>query len=77
MRTTLIIPDAVYHRAKKAAKEQGRTLSELFTESVDIQLTREQQSVRKRKEYRIQPVSMGVPKVDPNDREALYRTMEG
>ena len=76
MRTTLVIPDAVYRRAKKAAKEQGRTLSELFAESVEIQLAREQQPARSRKEYRIQPVAMGIPKVDPNDREALYRAME-
>ena len=76
MRTTLVIPDAVYERAKKVAKEQGKTLSALFTESVEIQLAREQQAVKKKKEYRIRPVSMGVPTVDPSDREALYRAME-
>lgn len=76
MRTTLVIPDAVYHRAKEAAKKQGKTLSELFAESVEIQLSRQQHSSTRTDEYRLQPVSMGVPKVDPNDREALYRAME-
>ena len=49
MRTTLVIPDAAYRRAKKAAKEQGRTLSELFAESVEIQLAPEQQPARSRR----------------------------
>ncbi|MEC7841746.1 MAG: hypothetical protein VX911_02600 [Candidatus Latescibacterota bacterium] len=75
MRTTLVIPDAVYERAKAVAKEQGKTLSALFTESVEIQLARKQQAVNKKK-YRLRPVSMGIPRVDPNDREALYRAME-
>ena len=75
MRTTLVIPDAVYERAKAVAKEQGKTLSALFTESVEIQLARKQQAVNK-KNYRLRPVSMGIPRVDPNDREALYRAME-
>ena len=75
MRTTLVIPDAVYERAKAVAKEQGKTLSALFTESVEIQLARKQQAVNKKK-YRLRPVSMGIPRVDPNDLEALYRAME-
>ena len=75
MRTTLVIPDAVYERAKSVAKEQGKTLSALFTESVEIQLARTQRAVKKKK-YRIRPASMGVPTVDPSDREALYRAME-
>ena len=75
MRTTLVIPDPVYKRAKKAAREQGRTLSELVTESVEIQLARAGRS-EKKKTYRIQPVEMGAPMVDLNDREALYRAME-
>ena len=75
MRTTLVIPYAVYERAKAVAKEQGKTLSALFTESVEIQLARKQQAVNKKK-YRLRPVSMGIPRVDPNDREALYRAME-
>ena len=75
MRTTLVIPDAVYERAKAVAKEQGKTLSALFTESVEIQLARKQQAVNKKK-YRLRPVSMGIPRVDPNEREALYRAME-
>ena len=76
MRTTLVIPDAIYHRAKKAAKKQGKTLSELFAESVEIQLVRGNKPAKKSIPYRIKPVGMGSPKVDVNDREALYRAME-
>ncbi len=74
MRTTLVIPDAVYHRAKQAAKERGCTLSKLFTESVEIRL--QKQASAPETTYRIQPISMGKPQVDLSDREALYRTME-
>jgi len=74
MRTTLVIPDTVYHRAKQAAQEQGCTLSELFTESVEIRLSQKKKGAEK--PYQIKPVSMGIPKADPNDREALYRAME-
>lgn len=76
MRTTLVIPDAVYRRAKEAAKKQGRTLSEFFSESAEIMLAKEQRPARKKTEYRIRAVAMGVPKVDLNDREAVYRAME-
>ena len=76
MRTTLVIPDAVYRRAKQAASERGCTLSELFTESVEIQLAKSEKVSEKKKAYRIRPVSMGVPRVDLNDREALYRALE-
>ena len=74
MRTTLVIPDTVYHRAKQAAKERGCTLSELFTESVEIRL--QKQTPAPETTYRIQPIAMGQPQADLNDREALYRAME-
>ena len=77
MRTTLVIPDAVYLRAKTAAKEQGCTLSELVTESVEIRLAaRANQIGEKRRSYRVEQIPMGKPKVDLNDRDALYRSME-
>lgn len=76
MRTTLVIPDAVYRRAKQAAKSQGKTLSELVTESVEVQLARTGTPRPVKKAYRLKPVAMGKPKVDVADREALFRTME-
>ena len=76
MRTTLVIPDAIYRRAKDAAAQQGTTLSEFFTESVEIQLARRSESPKKKRTYKLQPVAMGTPRADPNDREALYRAME-
>ena len=76
MRTTLVIPDPVYHRAKQAAREEGITLSQLFTESVEIRLIRNRKVAERKPLYRVNQVSMGVPKVDLNDRETLYRAME-
>ncbi len=77
MRTTLVIPDSIYHRAKQAARAQGRTLSDIVTEAMTIQLARNKQEVQSgTAPYRIKPVSMGVPQVDVNDREALSRRMD-
>ena len=75
--TTLVIPDAVYQRAKTAAKELGCTLSELVTESVEIRLAaRANKIVEKRPPYRVKQIPMGKPRVDLNDRDALHRLME-
>lgn len=76
MRTTLVIPDTIYRRAKKAAKQQGKTLSDFFAESVEVQLARGQKPAKKPRAYQIKPVEMGLPKVDVNDRDALFRAME-
>ena len=38
MRTTLVIPDSIYRRAKQAARAQGRTLSDIVTEAMTVQL---------------------------------------
>ena len=78
MRTTLVIPDAIYRRAKRAATKQGRTLSEVVSEAVAVQLARGKPDDEEAKTpFKIKPVSMGVPRVDVNDREALARAMEG
>lgn len=77
MRTTLVIPDAVYERAKQAAGERGCTLSELFTESVELHLAAMCDRVaEKRPAYCVNQIPMGKPTVDVNDRDALYRAME-
>ena len=76
MRTTLVIPDTIYRRAKRAAKQQGKTLPEFFAESVQVQLAREKKPAKKSRVYRIKPVEMGQPKIDVNDRDALFRAME-
>lgn len=77
MRTTLIIPDTIYTRAKKMAEACHKTLSELTSEAIELQLLNfNRKSGPKTKTFKIKTFSMGVPKVDVADREALYRAME-
>ena len=78
MRTTLVIPDSIYRRAKQAARAQGRTLSDMVTEAMTIQLSANKKEAESATvPYRIKPVAMGVSQVDVNDREALSRRMDG
>lgn len=77
MRTTLIIPDSIYQRAKKLAQEQNKTLSELSSEALEIQILRwEKASKEKRRPYKLRTFSMGRERVDLSNRDALYRQME-
>ena len=77
MRTTLVIPDPVYKRAKQSARELGCTLSRLVTEPIEIRLAAQANRVaEKRSPYWVKQISMGKPKVDLNNRDALYRVME-
>ena len=77
MRTTLIIPDPVGIRAKAFAKAHNRTLSDVVTEAIVARLALAEDDVREAPgRYRVGTVPMGQPKVDVNDRDALYRRME-
>ena len=77
MRTTLVIPDSIYRRAKQAARSQGRTLSEVVAEAMAIQMAgSKEESGKVKTPFKIEPVSMGVPQVDVNDREALSRRID-
>lgn len=77
MRTTLVIPDPVFRRAKQAAKDRNMSLSKLVTEAIDLHLNRRETAVREpTAPYRIAPAHMGAARVDINNRDALYRAME-
>ncbi len=78
MRTTLVIKDPVYERAKKAAKETGMRLSALVTEATEeflLRMESDKKSV-KRNPVRLKPFAMGAPRADIDNREELYRKME-
>lgn len=78
MRTTLVIPDPVFRRAKAAARRDGRNLSELFTEAVTMKLQADEALAAKRAApFRLVPVSMGKPLVDVSNREELQRALDG
>lgn len=77
MRTTLIIADPVFKRAKAYALKHDKNLSEVVTEALDERLSRDERAVREpRPIYTVKPVSMGKPIVDVSDRDALYRIMD-
>ena len=77
MRTTLVIPDPLFERAKAYARAHGTKLSDLFAESVAERLNREEQAVRESREvYRVKPKSLGAPKTDLADRDRLYTAMD-
>lgn len=78
MRTTLVISDPVYRRAKRAARERGLQLSALITEATEDLLLRMEagKGERRRPEVRLRSFAMGVPGVDINNRDELFRKME-
>jgi len=77
MRTTLIVPDPIFVRAKAFARSHGKKLSDVFSEAMSERLAREELKVGERPtKYRIAPRAMGLPRVDIADREALARIME-
>lgn len=77
MRTTLVISDPVYRRAKRTAKKQGVRLSALITEATEEFLRRESADDENRKaKIDIQSYSMGQPKANLDNRDELYRAME-
>lgn len=74
MKTTLIIPDPVFHDLKRQAAKRGTTLSALAAE-----LLRKGLSARP-KPVRLPPLpsfKMGwPPKVNVADRDALYNVLD-
>lgn len=75
MRTTLIIPDQLMRELKRQAARRGATLSAVVAEALRRGL--EQPHARPAEIPPLPTHSMGRPKVDLADRDALYREMEG
>jgi hypothetical protein len=74
MKTTLIIPDPVFHDLKRQAAERGETLSALVTECLRLGLREDRQAKRP---FRFPTFSAGgPPKVNVADREALYNLLD-
>lgn len=78
MRTTIVIPNAVYERAKKLAKKINTTLSNLTVEALEMRIhMQEKEGAAKRAPFKLGAFSMGKERTDVSDRESLYKTMEG
>jgi len=74
MKTTLIIPDPVFHDLKRQAAKRGTTLSALA-----VELLRKGLSARP-KPVRLPPLpsfNAGRPLVDVSNREALFDLLDG
>ena len=77
MRTTLDIDDAVLRQAKKAAAEEGKTLTRVVEEAL-----RERLAPRKRagKPFKLRLLTKKgrlIPGTNLADRDALYERMDG
>ena len=75
-RTTLIIDERQFAELKGLAATEGRTLSSLTKELLELGLA----TRRRRRRRKLKPLptwDMGEFKVDISDRDALYKAMEG
>jgi hypothetical protein len=73
MKTTLIIPDPVFHELKRHAAKRGTTMSELATELLRKGLSEGP------KPARLPPLptfNAGRPLLDVADRDALYDVLD-
>jgi hypothetical protein len=73
MKTTLVIPDPLFSRLKRAAAAQDRTLSELVEDALVTFLERRPATKRRKS---LPAFNLGTPRVDLADRDALYALME-
>lgn len=78
MRTTIVLPDPLFKRAKKYAKLNDKYLSDFVAEALAERLAREEQSLREpRAVYKVSPrSSMGKALVDVSDRDALHGILD-
>ena len=77
VRTTLVIPDPLFKRARAYAKKHDKNLSDVFAEALAERLIREDQVLREpRVRYEVRAQSMGAPAVNLADREALGLVMD-
>ena len=77
MRTTLVIPDTIFTRAKALAKQRGVQLSQFVSEALELRLLAEDDRKHtQKKKFKVNSFSMGEPMVDINNRDDLYTAME-
>jgi hypothetical protein len=75
-RTTVDIDDPVLRDLKKLQKESGQSLGKLISELLAKALAA-RRTVTKRRPFRWRARSMGKPKVDLRDKEALVALLDG
>lgn len=76
MKTSLMIPDAVYRATKQRAVAAHRTVGAVVEDALREWLAKEERSTAYELRWRT-VAGREVPAVDPNDRDVLYDAMEG
>jgi hypothetical protein len=74
VRTTLILEESCLEEAKNLARKQGKTLSQVANELMVEGLQR--RKLRRRPEFKLPAFSMGKPRVNLGDRNALEALMD-
>ena len=74
VRTTLILEESCLEEAKNLARKQGKTLSQVANELIVEGLQR--RKAQKHPDFRLAAYSMGKPRVNLGDRNALEALMD-
>ena len=79
MRTTLVVNDPIYRRARQQAQRRKVPLSHLMNQALDLYLAELEGEATEPAPPapELPSFRMGVPTVDINDRDALLQCMEG
>ena len=73
-RTTLILEDSCLERIREAARREGKNLSSIVNELLVEGL--ERRKPKRRQEFKLPSYSMGKPRVNLGDRDALEALMK-
>lgn len=73
-RTTLILEDSCLERIREAARREGKNLSTIVNELLVEGL--ERRKPKRRREFKLPSYSMGKPRVNLGDRDALEALMK-
>ena len=74
VRTTLVLEEASVEEAKNLARKQGKTLSQVVNELLVEGLQR--RKATKHPDFKLPSFSMGKPRVNLGDRNALEALMD-
>lgn len=74
-RTTLALESQMFRQIKQEAARQGKSLKDYINELLLLALQKKN-AKENLKNYILPTLNMGLPKVDPADREAIYDLMD-
>jgi hypothetical protein len=77
-RTTISLHESTLKRVREVARREHTTIGEAVTELLNLGLSaKEAQRRTEPRRFRLKSYSMGTPKVALEDKEALYRALDG